>query len=268
MLEKIDPLIALVGYGEAASTFARSGVWGARARGWDVIPARRAAMTEDGVTAATNAAEALTGATTVLSLVTADQALRAAQDYASFLSPGTLWCDMNSVAPQTKRAAHSVIAAAGGSYVDVAILAPVMPARLGSPLLVSGTDASRALTALGFTNVRFVGGDVGRASTIKMIRSVMIKGIEALTAEMMAAAEAGNVAEEVLASLDASERPQSWSARAAYNLERMAVHGVRRAVEMEESAKTLEALGVDPVMTRSTIQRQREAAIREEVAHT
>jgi 3-hydroxyisobutyrate dehydrogenase-like beta-hydroxyacid dehydrogenase len=169
---------------------------------------------------------------------------------------------MNSVAPETKRAAAAAIEARGGRYVDVAVLAPVNPARLAVPLLLAGPAAEEAEAALrqaGFTNVRAVGAEVGKASAIKMIRSVMVKGIEALTDEMMAAASAAGVADEVLASLDASEKVQSWSDRAAYNLERMAVHGSRRAAEMEESAKTLAALGVEPVMTRGTVQRQRQA---------
>jgi hypothetical protein len=92
-----------------------------------------------------------------------------------------------------------------------------------------------------------------------MIRSVMVKGIEALSDEMMAAAHAAGVVDEVLASLDASEKAQPWQSRAAYNLERMHTHGARRAAEMEESAKTLLALGVAPVMTRGTVYRQRQA---------
>jgi hypothetical protein len=95
-----------------------------------------------------------------------------------------------------------------------------------------------------------------------MIRSVMVKGIEALTDEMMAAARAAGVAGEVLASLDASEKAWAWTRRAQYNLERMAAHGLRRAAEMEEAAKTLAALGVAPVMTAGTARRQREAAER------
>jgi Domain of unknown function (DUF1932) len=63
----------------------------------------------------------------------------------------------------------------------------------------------------------------------------------------------------VLASLDASEKALPWADKAAYNLERMAVHGTRRAAEMEESAKTLLSLGVEPVMTRGTILRQSQA---------
>jgi 3-hydroxyisobutyrate dehydrogenase-like beta-hydroxyacid dehydrogenase len=116
------------------------------------------------------------------------------------------------------------------------------------------------LRGLGFTDVRVVGAEVGRASAIKMIRSVMVKGIEALSAEMMLAAAAAGVTDEVLASLDASEQAKPWAERVAYNVERMTTHGARRAAEMEESAKTLTALGVEPVMTSGTVERQRRAA--------
>lgn len=262
MPEQIAPAIALIGYGEAASTFARAAGWGAAARGWDLLADRRAEMARQGVSACESGQEALAGVQLVLSLVTADQALAAAQDYAPHLAPGALWCDMNSVAPETKRAAAQAVEAAGGRYVDVAVLAPVDPGRLAVPLLIAGAaagDAAKALRAAGFTAVRVVGDAVGRASAIKMIRSVMVKGIEALSDEMLQAARAAGVEAEVLASLDASEKALPWAAKAAYNLERMATHGLRRAAEMEESAKTLESLGVDPVMTRATVQRQRAA---------
>lgn len=255
-------IVALIGLGEAAETFARAGSWQARAQGWDLLPSRRMAMDE---IAASSIVEALACAPLVLSLVTAHQALPAARAYAGHLAPGAIWCDGNSVAPDTKRSAASAVEAVGGRFVDMAILAPVQPAGLAVPLLLSGEAAHEAgagLSMLGFTNVRVVGLEVGRASAIKMIRSVVVKGIEALTAEMMLAAQAAGVTEEVLASLDASDKSQPWSARAAYNLERMTTHGVRRAAEMEEAAATLEALGIEPVMTRATVRRQRDAVER------
>jgi len=258
----MDATIALIGFGEAGSTFARAAGWEAAARAWDVDPARSAAMAEAGVCAAGDAATALAGMPLVLSLVTADAALDAARTCAPLLAPGAIWCDMNSVAPETKRAAAIAVEAAGGVYIDVAVLAPVDPARMNVPLLVSGTCAEQAaelLIGAGFANVRTVGDEVGRASAIKMIRSVMVKGIEALTDEMMAGAGAAGVVDEVLASLDASERARPWAERAAYNIERMTTHGARRAAEMEEAARTLEALGVEPVMTRGTVVRQRAA---------
>ena len=261
MVGVMESVPALIGFGEAGSTFARAAGWPARA--FDMDPARAAVMAECGVTACADRAEALAGASLVLCLVTADAALDAARECAPFLAPGALWCDMNSVAPETKRAAADVIEAAGAHYLDVAVLAPVDPARMAVPLLLAGAAAARGerlLSAAGFTHIRSVGGDVGRASAIKMIRSVMVKGIEALTAEMMLAAQAAGVTDEVLASLDASERAKPWAERADYNIERMTTHGLRRAAEMEESAKTLRSLGVEPVMTEGTVIRQRQMA--------
>jgi 3-hydroxyisobutyrate dehydrogenase-like beta-hydroxyacid dehydrogenase len=262
MPEQIALSLTLIGFGEAASTFARSAGWGTHARGWDLLVERRAAMAEAGIVEASSPAEALASSPLVLSLVTADQALVAAEAYAAHLAPGALWCDMNSVAPETKRGAAQAVEAAGGRYVDVAVLAPVDPGHMAVPLLLAGSaanDAERALHAVGFSAVRVVGDQVGMASAIKMIRSVMVKGIEALTDEMIAAARVAGVEQEVLASLDSSEKALPWTVKAAYNLERMAVHGIRRAAEMEESAKTLLSLGVDPVMTRGTVLRQRRA---------
>jgi 3-hydroxyisobutyrate dehydrogenase-like beta-hydroxyacid dehydrogenase len=257
---------ALIGFGEAGSTFAAAAGWGRAVAVWDLVSARRDASATAGLSAASVAPEAVTGAPLVLSLVTADQSLRAARDYAPLLTPGAVWCDMNSVSPETKRASAEAVAAAGGRYVDVAVLAPVDPARLAVPLLLAGEAADEAgamLRSIGFTNLRVVGAEVGRASAIKMIRSVMIKGIEALTDEMMAAAGRAGVVDEVVASLDASEKARPWSERAAYNLERMATHGLRRAAEMEEAASTLRALGVEPLMTTGTVLRQRAAAGKE-----
>ena len=257
------PRVALIGFGEAGEAFASAAGWRGVARGWDLLSDRRAAMRQWGVETGEEAAEALGSRAFLLSLVTADQALAAARDYAPLLPEGALWCDLNSVAPDTKREAAAAIESAGGRYVDVAVMAPVNPARLGVPLLVSGPHALAAqplLEALGFASVRIVGDEVGKASAIKMIRSVLVKGIEALSWECAAAAEAAGGFDEVMASLDASEKAIGWADKVAYNRERMEIHGLRRAAEMEESAKTLLGLGVEPVMTRGTVERQRRAA--------
>ncbi|MGE4430873.1 MAG: DUF1932 domain-containing protein [Sphingobium sp.] len=255
--------LALIGFGEAGRTFATAGNWGGDAGAYDLLVtqgAMRDAMVEAGVTPCADLAGALDGAPLVLSLVTADQAPLAALAAAGAIAPGALYCDMNSVAPQTKQASAQAIEAAGAHYVDVAVMAPVDPARLSVPLLLAGAKAAEAgalLEALGFTNIRIVGDAVGRASSIKMIRSVMVKGMEALTAECALAAQEAGVLDEVLSSLDASERPRPWAERADYNLDRMMIHGERRAAEMEEVVKTLEGLGTGAMMTRGTVQRQR-----------
>lgn len=262
-MDSDTPRLALIGFGEAGSTFARAGQWGENARGYDILESRKAVMADCGVDAAESAEAALDGAELALSLVTADAALTVANDHATTLQPDAIWCDMNSVAPETKREAAKAVEAHGGRYVDVAVMAPVQPAALKVPLLLSGPaagEAERLLNAAGFSNTRVVGSEVGRASAIKMIRSVMVKGLEALSWECAAGAEAAGVFDEVMASLDASEKPLPWAGKVAYNRERMETHGARRAAEMEEAAKTLLDLGIEPVMTRGTVVLQRNAA--------
>ena len=260
--------VGIIGFGEAGQAFAGADGWRGAATVYDRLTdsggsrdAKEADYRRIGVAGAASLSDAVSGAPVVLSLVTADQSGAVARGVAAELSEDALFLDMNSVAPGTKRASAETIARGRGRYVDVAIMAPVLPGRLDVPLLVSGPPAPAALaalSALGFRNVRAVGSEVGQASAIKMIRSVIVKGIEALTAEAMLAAEAAGVTSEVLASLDASEKADPWSKRADYNLDRMMAHGLRRAEEMAEVAKTLEGLGIEPLMTSGTVRRQRE----------
>ena len=262
-MARLDHL-ALIGFGEAGMAFASQ--WDAPLRAYDIktddpatAAAKRADYARHGVAGAATLAEALAGAELVISIVTADQALAAAEAAAGSIASGALYCDFNSVAPRTKQAAARLIESAGGRYADVAVMAPVQPALLAVPLLVSGPHAEAAIAALegiGFSPAK-VDGSVGRASTIKMLRSVMVKGIEALSAECFLAARQAGVAEEVAASLDASWPGADWRARADYNLGRIQAHGVRRAAEMDEVAKTLEALGQSSEMARATASVQR-----------
>lgn len=254
--------IAFIGFGEAGQAFALPG-----ARAYDIKtdgPATRSAKYADyraaGVEGCDRAAQALADAAVVFSLVTADQALAAARDGAGRIPADSLWLDMNSAAPGTKRAAADAIHGGGGRYIDVAVMAPVHPAGFDVPLLVAGPYAdagARTLRGHGFGNVAIAGPKIGDASAIKMIRSVMVKGMEALCAECALAAHRAGVSDAVFASLDASWKPQGWVERIDNSLDRMLVHGLRRAAEMEEVAITLDDLGVAPAMTSGTIIWQR-----------
>lgn len=262
------PGVALVGFGEAGQAFAAG--WG-RPKGCepvaydlkfgdpDTAGAMRQRCTAAGVRAAEDRATALSGAGLVFSVVTADQALEAARACASFIAPGAFWLDCNSCAPQTKQRAAALIEAAGGRYVDVAVMAPVHPKRHEVPLLLAGPHAAEAASLIARLGMRpSVSGDrIGDASSIKMLRSVMIKGLEALTTECLLAARRAGVEEAVIASLQASDPGFDWRARGAYNLERMMVHGERRAAEVEEVCATLRDLGLPDWMSRGTVEWQR-----------
>jgi len=265
------PVIGLIGFGEAGRAFAQgwagSGVLSAAPRTYDIkldrpdtAPDIRDAARAAGVVCAGSAGGAASGAAALFSLVTADKALDAAASVAAAIGPGVLFLDCNSCAPSTKARAATLIDAAGGCYVDVAVMAPVHPRRHRTPLLVSGPRARAALELLGSLGMdaREAGDKVGQASSIKMLRSVTIKGLEALTAECLIAARRAGVETAVLASLQESDPGFDWTARSAYNLERMMVHGVRRAAEMDEAARTVADLGLPARMSAAIAGWQRQ----------
>jgi len=127
-------------------------------------------------------------------------------------------------------------------------------------MLLAGPHAAAVapiLAALGMRTT-IAGAEVGAAAAIKMVRGVIVKGIEALTLECFLAAARAGFVDEVANSLKNNYPGLDWSKIVPYNLERMAVHGERRAAEMEEVAETLRELGVEPLMTLATVKRQRE----------
>ncbi len=260
--------IAVLGIGEAAGAFL--GGWdrrGARIASFDIKSAVADTLgwveqrcARFGVEHCPSAAAALHGAGLVVSLVTADQAVAAAGDAASHLQAGALYVDGNSCSPDSKRRAARLVEAGGGRYVDMAIMAPVQRDRHRTPVLLAGPHAAAALRVLEGLGMRaeIAGEQVGQASSIKMVRSVMIKGIEALTAECMLAARRAGVMDAVLASLQESDPQLDWRKRSSYCLERMMVHGGRRAAEMREVADTVAALGLAERMSLASAEWQQE----------
>lgn len=259
--------IAFIGFGEAGQAIAA----GLREEGaaqiaaWDILfpePAGgglKQAARDIGVRIASSAQDALQGAELVIAAVTAASSFEAAQQAAPHLAGNPYYLDVNSVSPGRKRDTDALLAGKA-RYVDVAILSPILPARHKSPMLLAGPHAEAIKPVLDSFNMKasVAGPKTGAAAAIKMVRSVMIKGIEAVTLECFLAAARAGVVEEVAASLKNNYPTLDWGKVAEYNIERMASHGIRRAAEMEEVADTLRELGVEPLMTIATVKRQRE----------
>lgn len=265
------PRIALVGFGEVGRRLATD----LRHRGaasiiaWDHLfpdhssaPSRSLDTDRTAVRAVT-LDEAVAAADLIISAVTAGSCLEAAREAARSIAPGTIWLDLNSVAPATKRAAANIIAAADGLFVEAAVMSPIAPRGLESPMLLGGPNARRVLSALrdlGFAGARFCSADYGAASATKMCRSVMIKGIEALLAESLLTARHYGVEEAVLASLQDLLPGHDWPVLARYMISRSCLHGKRRAEEMQEAARTVEDTGGTAWMSAATAARQSWAA--------
>lgn len=263
--------LALIGFGEAGRALVQ-GWGGSRSAGIRVYDIKsseaehaeefRSRYDEFGVAGCGSSAEAVSGAKLVLSVVTADQALAAAAEAARHISPGTIWCDLNSCAPSTKRKAAEAIGAAGGIYADVAVMSPVHPRLNMVPLLVSGDRAEEVAAQLEVLPMspRVVQGGVGAASTIKLVRSVFVKGLESLTAELVLSAAKAGVEEEVFDSIAKSHPGADWRERARHSLRRMLAHGERRAAEMDEAVRMVEDLGLPGDMSRASAAWQRRIA--------
>jgi 3-hydroxyisobutyrate dehydrogenase-like beta-hydroxyacid dehydrogenase len=266
-MPEVKPALCFIGFGEAGQAIAaglrEAGI--ERISAWDILFPRadgerlRHAADAIGVRCAASADDAVRNVDIVFSAVTAASSIEAVQSAAPHLTGRPFLLDINSVSPGRKQEAAKLLGDAA-RYIDVAVIAPIHPARHQTPMLIAGPHADAAapvLTMLGM-QVTVAGAEVGAAAAIKMVRSVMIKGIEALTLECFLAAARAGVVDEVVASLKNNYPGLDWSKVVPYNLERMASHGERRAAEMEEVAETLRELGVEPLMTSGTIKRERE----------
>jgi len=260
------PALAFIGFGEAGQALAA----GLRAEGiasiaaWDILfpdaqgGARlRAAAERLGVRMGRDAPDAVRGADIVLSAVTAASNLEAARQAAPGLSGAQFYVELNSVSPNRKRQAAEIVGSRA-RFVGMAVMAPVHPLRHKTPVLVSGPAAADIVPLLRRCgmDVTDVGADVGAAAAVKMVRSVMVKGLGALTQECFLAARRAGVEDRIIASLTQSFPMIDWAKLADYNLERMATHGLRRAAEMRDVCETLESLGVEPALTRGTVIRE------------
>ncbi len=267
MNRRNTPRVSFIGFGEAgqaiASGLRETGI--ERIAAWDILfpeaagAKLKAAGESMGVQLAKSAADAVAETDMIFSAVTAASSVDAARSVEPHLKGTPYYLDINSVSPGRKQETAKLLGERA-RYVDVAVIAPIHPARHKTPLLISGPHAYAISPLLNELEMKpsVVGDDTGQAAAIKMIRSVMIKGMEALTPECFLAASRAGVLEEVTASMKNNYPSLDWTKTAEYNLERMASHGERRAAEMEEFAGTLRELGLDPLMVDSTVKAQRE----------
>ena len=258
--------LGMVGYGEVGRIFAaglRSAVAGVFA--WDLKFAnaaqREAALAHaaGADVAACGSMQALCAACDlVVSAVTASNTLAVAQEAARHVRPGTVFLDLNSASPGTKQAAAELIDAAGAVYVEAGVMTSVPPYGIRVPMLLGGARAGElAIVLNGWgMDARPVSDRLGVASAIKMCRSVMIKGLEALVIESYATARAYGVEDHMIPTLQETFPSIDWQQQGAYFFSRVVQHGQRRAEEMREAANTVHEAGFEPFMTAAIADKQ------------
>lgn len=260
--------IAFIGFGEVGQTFSRQLL----ARGdveiaaYDILFDKGALLDRAhhaGVSPAHNAPEAARGVDVVISAVTADAVLDVAREAANYLKRGQVFFDINSASPNTKTCAAEAINKTGAHYIEGAVMAAVLEPGIGVPILAGGPAASQLaarMNAVGM-NVRPVATEYGRASAMKLCRSIVMKGLEVLTVECAQAAAFWGVADEVFGSLNATYPGMNWAALAENSKERVSSHGLRRAAELREAAEMLADMGLDPALARAIAGAQEAGAL-------
>ncbi|MDG5493351.1 NAD(P)-dependent oxidoreductase [Niveispirillum sp. BGYR6] len=258
--------IALIGLGEVGTILADDlSQRGFTLSAWDVrfadpaSPPSLAAASRPFLRRGSDAADAVAGADLVISAVTAARTIDAAKAAAAGMAAGAVFVDFNSASPGAKGEAAAAMNGAGARYVEAAVMSPVPPKRLGTPILLGGPHADAVLAALrdiGLSNLSVFSAEYGKASAAKMCRSVMVKGIEALLSESLLAARHYGVDDTVLTSLNDLFPGPDWHKLSRYMISRTMEHGKRRAEEMREVARTVEEAGLSPWMSLATVERQ------------
>jgi len=259
--------LGFVGFGEAAFHLTK----GLREAGlplvsaYDIRPDEKvqSRARETGTQLAASSSELAEAAGVIISAVTADQAVAAAEQTAPYLSSHHLYADLNSVSPRTKQNVATIVSRTGARFVEIAVMGPVPPYRHKAPMLIGGAAAPEFQEMFAPFGMRMevVSTDqIGRAAAVKMFRSVIYKGLEALIFECVLGASQYGAEPRVFASLSESLPGVDWKSLADYMVGRVVVHGERRAREMEEVARTLEELGIEPIMASAAARRMDWAA--------
>ena len=254
--------LGFMGFGESAELFAtdlsRAGITaisayspsGAKARPGDAVYAR---AQNAGVTLVKTPAELARRADLIFALTQGKTALSAARKIVKSLKPHHLYVDgsTNSAAAMEKIAA---LIGDRAQFVDAAIMAPVAVARLKTPLVASGPQATAfrdALAPFGM-DIKVVSDIPGAASAMKLIRSVFMKGLAALLFESMEAAHRRGMldvcAEDISATFDAIPFRKILKRYICST----PAHAGRRVHEMKESLDMLQSINSRDRMTRAT----------------
>jgi 3-hydroxyisobutyrate dehydrogenase-like beta-hydroxyacid dehydrogenase len=259
--------LGFIGFGEAGSTIA-SGLRSAgveRIVTYDIAahdprlgPTIQERARRSGTTIVESPADVARASDILFSTVTSSSALDAARRIVAFLEPRHVYADLNSVSPALKQEIDRAVSAGGARFVEIAVMAPVLPYGHRVPMLLGGAGAAlfaERMTPLGM-RCDVLSGPVGTAAAVKMCRSIVVKGLEALMCECVLGASRYDASAHVFASLNESLPGIDWQKLADYMVGRVVVHGERRAREMEEVAETLRAIGVEPIMAEATARRQ------------
>lgn len=256
-------LITFIGFGEAAYHIAK----GLKSEGLKEIIAHdinqnddkkgsiiRKRAKEAEVTLVDSLEEAYTSSKYILSLTSAKVAYDIAQSILPNLTKGQNYVDMNSAAPIVKSDIDSILREEGVLVCDGAVMSTVPGNGHKVQIFLSGDGAKdfyEGLSKYGM-NLTILNTPIGGASAIKMFRSVFMKGLPQLMMESFYPAMKFGALEPLVDSINQSIYGKTMEDLANVFMARTMVHAERRAKEMGDVISTLENMGIDASMSKST----------------
>jgi len=252
--------LGLVGYGEIGSTLGaglrKAGLASVAAYDRYAFDGPYAALIQQraeqaGVTLVRSNQDLADAADLIVSVTPGSVSLQSAAAFAPCLTARHTFVDFASATPKIKIGVAQLLASTGALTGDASIEGTPKNGY-AMPILSSGPAGEQLRDLLNPWGMRieFVGAELGRASGIKILRSVLIKGIEALTGEMLLAARHYGIDDIVLASASKTlARP--WMDTVESLIPSGVIHAQRRAEELEMSAEAVADAGIEPVMARA-----------------
>ena len=205
----------------------------------------------------TDDAAALGDCEVVLSAVTPMAAVAAAKTFAPHARAGQFYLDVNSSAPTMKQEIDALLRPKGVRVVDASMSGTGVHIRghKGLYIYMSGPDSQALYDKLQpyDLEMKVLGGEIGAASALKMVRGVMMKGVEGLMVEMLLTAERFGVGAEVLASVVQAMDDESFNDFGAFLVKSHMLHAGRRGDELSLVSETVKAAGIEPVMTEAAL---------------
>jgi len=211
--------------------------------------AQRAA--EAGVTLVPHATEAAVWADVVFAAVPSSVTMEVCNEVKGALRPGQIYADVSASTPRTKECIWEALKETGVLFVDAAMLGSLPKDRHRVPITASGNgaEAFRAAMSPYGMNISVIGETAGSASAIKLVRSVYMKGLSMLMLEMLLAADAYGISEEVVSSISKSLDNIPFVNHLDRLVASSAVHCRRRTVELGGSAEMLREGDIPSRMT-------------------
>ncbi|MDW7669948.1 MAG: DUF1932 domain-containing protein, partial [Bacillota bacterium] len=190
----------------------------------------------------------------IISAVVCSETIIAAESIAPYLKEKHLYADINAAAPETKIEVEKIIKPYKAKFVDVAVMGPIPNHKHKVPIMLSGEGANEFYEEMNKFNMKldFVEGGAGAASSVKMLRSVFMKGMAALLIEMMTSAYLFDSHKTVIKTIEKTLENNAPSELVHRLISGTAIHARRRVHEMDEVIKTVESVNMKPLMSRAT----------------